>query len=615
MFAAQAELQGDAIALAWQGGSLTYRELDRRANRLAHRLRALNVRPGDLVAIAAERSPETAVGLLGILKAGGAFVPLDPSYPTERLEFMLDDARPPVLLTQSHLLERLPATSAVVVALDLDDPNHTWPDHDPGVALADDDPAYVIYTSGSTGMPRGAVVGHAGLANHAQAASELFGLVPTDRVLQFASLSFDIAIEELFPAWSRGATVVLRGGDDVLDPARFTRHVDDLAITVLDLPTAYWHAWVHDLAARKIDLPRSLRLVVVGGERAQAGVLEAWRIAWWRTCSLDQYVRAYRSDCDRHGPRTRGRDRSRNSDRSTDRQRDDLCTRWSTPAVADRCRWRIVHRRGGRRAGILESARFDGRAFPARPIRVASRARMFKTGDRVRWLADGRLEFLGRRDEQVKIRGYRVEPGEVETALLSQPGIDAAAVVAAVGPEGDARLHAYFVGAPTVDTLRRSLRGILPAPMIPSTFTRLPALPMTPTGKTDRRALPAPEVSTEPAAVSIVPRDEIERKLAEVWGEVLAVLNVSVNESFFDLGGHSLLAIRLLARVEEAFGRRLPLPTLFLGPTIEDQANLLRARRVQRANGARSCRSGRAEANHRFSAFIPPVGLSIVSQN
>ena len=247
------------------------------------------------------------------------------------------------------------------------------------------------------------------------------------------------------------------------------------------------------------------------------------------------------------------------------------------------------------------------------PFATHSGARLFKTGDRVRWLADGRLEFLGRRDEQVKIRGYRVEPGEIEAVLLAQPGIDAAAVVAAVGTDGDARLHAYFVAVPAVDRLRRSLRGTLPAPMIPSTFTRLSALPMTPTGKTDRRALPVPDVIAEPPVVSIAPRDAIELKLAEVWEEVLGVPSLSVTESFFDLGGHSLLAIRLLARVEEAFGRRLPLPTLFLGPTIEDQANLLRVPAATPGEWSPIVPIGRPGANHRSSVSIPPAASSIAS--
>jgi amino acid adenylation domain-containing protein len=576
LFSEQAFRQPAAIALAWEGGSLTYRALDHRANQLAHRLTALGVGPGVLVAIAVERSPETAVALLGVLKAGGAFVPLDPSYPTERLAFMLDDARPPVLLTQSRLRDRLPATSAVVIELDATDALDSWPEDDPSIAVAVDDAAYVIYTSGSTGIPRGAVVSYGGLANHAQAAADLFGLAPRDRVLQFASLSFDIAIEELFPAWSRGATVVLRGGDEVLDPVRFTQHVAEHSISVLDLPTAYWHAWVHDLKTRGGTLPPSLRLVVVGGERAQASVFAMWRslggdgVRWINTYGPTETTVIATS----HEP-----DGAVGHEIPIGRP----IANATTYVLDDHLRPLPVGVAGelfiggmGVGLGYWNRPELTAERFLPDPFASRAGSRMFKTGDRVRWRTDGQLEFLGRRDEQVKIRGYRVEPGEIEAALLALPGVDATAVIAAVGPEGEARLHAYFVGAPDAETLRRALRGTLPAPMIPATFTRLSALPMTPTGKTDRRALPAPATSASLPIASAAPRDPIEARLANVWEEVLGIRPVGVTDSFFDLGGHSLLAIRLLARVEEAFGRRLPLPSLFLGPTVEDQANLLR---------------------------------------
>ncbi len=283
LFEAQAALVPTAPAV----DGLSYGALDAQANRLANRLIRLGVCPGVRVGLAVERSPEMAVGLLGILKAGGAYLPLDPTYPGDRLAYMLADARVPVLLTQRRLRERLPRHEAEVVELDDDfiDESAT----NPAVDVSATDAAYVIYTSGTTGDPRGVVVTHAGVANHALAAAELFGLGRDDRVLQFASLSFDIAVEELFPTWSRGASVVLRGDDETLEPSRFSRWVEDHAVTVLDLPTAYWHAWVSDLAAKGERLPDSLRLVVVGGERALPTVYARWlaiggdRVRWLNT--------------------------------------------------------------------------------------------------------------------------------------------------------------------------------------------------------------------------------------------------------------------------------------------------------------------------------------------
>lgn len=580
LFEASAARSPRTTAVEWTGGALSYGELDRRANRLAHRLRALGIGPGVLVGIAVERSPEMAVGLLGVLKAGGAFVPLDPKYPADRLAHMLDDSRVPVLLTQTRLRDRLPANPAVVIDLDAPDALDGWPDANPGVEVSPLAPAYVIYTSGSTGAPRGAVVAHGGLANHAQASAGLFDVGAEDRVLQFASLSFDIAVEELFPAWSRGATVVLRGGDDTLDPSLFSQWVGDRAVTVLDLPTAYWHAWVNGLAARGERLPASLRLVVVGGERALATVHATWleiggdRVRWLNTYGPTETTVIATV----HEPAgTTGLDIpiGRPIANVTTYVLDDQFQAAPIGVAGE-----LFIGGAGVGLGYWNRPDLTAERFPPDPFSAEPGSRLFRTGDRVRWRADGRLEFLGRCDEQIKIRGHRVEPGEVEAALSALPGVKAAAVVAGLRPDGEARLDAYVVleadGPADPDDLRRALRKTLPLPLIPSTFTTLDALPMTPTGKVDRRALPAPEASPTSRAAGIAPRNEIEERLGRVWEEVLGVNPVGVTESFFDLGGHSLLAIRLLARIEEEFGRRLPLPTLFVGPTVEDQANLLR---------------------------------------
>ena len=581
LFEAQAMRSPLATAVEWVGGAFTYQELDRRANRLAHRLRALGIGPGVLVGIAVERSPEMAVGLLGVLKAGGAFVPLDPKYPADRLAHMLEDSRVSVLLSQTRLLDRLPADRAVVIDLDAPDALDGWPDTNPRIEVSPLAPAYVIYTSGSTGTPRGAVVTHGGLANHAQAAADLFDLDAGDRVLQFASLSFDIAVEELFPAWSRGAAVVLRAGDETLDPSTFARWIGDRDITILDLPTAYWHAWVNGLATRGERLPASLRLVVVGGERALATVHTAWlaiggdRVRWLNTygpteTTVIATVHETAGTTDSEIPIGRP------------------IANVTTYVLDDQFRPLPIGVAGelfiggaGVGLGYWNRPDLTAERFPPDPYSSVPGSRLFRTGDRARWRPDGRLEFLGRCDEQIKIRGHRVEPGEVEAALSALPGVTTAVVVAGRGGDGEARLDAYVVldadGALDSDALRRLLRQTLPLPLIPATFTTLDFLPMTPTGKVDRKALPPPTATATGRGVGIAPRDDVEARLARVWEEVLGVSPVGVTESFFDMGGHSLLAIRLLARVEEEFGRRLPLPALFVGPTVEDQATLLRS--------------------------------------
>jgi len=582
LFEAQADRTPGATAWEWAGGRFTYGELDAQANRLAHGLRALGVGPDVRVGIAADRSAALGVALLGVLKAGGAYVPLDPAYPRDRLAAMRDDAGLTVILTQQHLMAQFAAPGVTLVDLDAD-PYAGHGEGRPGVAVGPENAAYVIYTSGSTGRPRGVVATHGGLANHALAAADLFGLAAGDRVLQFASLSFDIAVEEVFPAWSRGAAVVLRGGDETLEPARFHAEVESKGVTVLDLPTAYWHAWVNDLAARGGSLPGSLRLVVVGGEKASASALGRWRsvggdrVRWLNTYGPTEatvIATAYEpaGADDSGGEVPIGRPiRNARVYVLDDRRR---------PAPLGVPGELFLGGRGVAR-GYLGRPGATAERFLPDPFDPVAGSRMFRTGDRVRWRADGELEFLGRTDDQVKVRGYRVEPGEVEAAILAHPGVRSAAVVAAPDASGALALIAYAVAEPgaavTPEALARSLRAILPGPMAPSRIALLNALPMTPSGKVDRRSLldlTGPDSGL--VSTTLAPRDDLEASLAAVWEDVLGVRPVGVTDDFFELGGHSLLAIRLLARVEEVFGRRLALAALFLGPTVADQANLLR---------------------------------------
>jgi len=577
LFEAQAARTPGAVALVGEGAvEVTYRELDDRADRLARRLAARGAGPGVAVGLLVERSVGMAVGILGILKSGAAYVPIDPGYPAERLGLMLEDSAVPIVVTQASLVDRLPGHSAGLILIG-DEGGEAEP-----IPARPDDAAYIIYTSGSTGRPRGVVVPHRAVVNHNVAAARLFGLTAADRVLQFSSIGFDIAVEELFPAWASGSAVVLRGGDEGLDPSAFTAGVGRAGITVLDLPTAYWHAWTAWLAASGTALPASLRLVVVGGERALPSALASWRslagadrVRWINTYGPTEttvIATAFEPD----GPTLAGDIPIGRPIANARAYVLDARLRPLPPGLPGE----LFLGGEGVARGYLGRPALTAEKFLPDPFATTPGARMFRTGDRARWRADGRLEFLGRVDDQVKIRGYRVEPGEVEAALLGLAGVRQAAVAAVPGPGGEVRLVGYVV--PDRDgvepgEIRRALQAKLPGHMVPAAVVLLADLPLTSSGKVDRRALPAPGPAEGGREGDyLAPRDAVEGRLAAIWEDVLEVRPVGVRDNFFDLGGHSLLAIRLLARVEEEFGRRLPLSGLFLGATVEDLAGLIR---------------------------------------
>ncbi|MDR3635926.1 MAG: amino acid adenylation domain-containing protein [Isosphaeraceae bacterium] len=566
-------------ALVHADGTLSYRVLNARANRLARFLRERGIRPEMRVGLCIDRSPEMAVGLLGILKAGGAYVPLDPGEPKARLAELVNDARIGVLLTRASLRAHCDGLPAEIVALDAD-----WSaiegqsDQNLEGSAAPDNAAYVIYTSGSTGRPKGVVVPHRAVVNHNLAAARLFDLRADDRVLQFAPLSFDISVEEIFPAWILGAAVVLRPGDEVLDPDAFTDWVESARITVLDLPTAYWHAWVDRLARRGRAPAGALRLVVVGGEKAQPSLFAQWRnlvggrVRWINTYGPTEttvIATAYEPPDDTDPELPIGAPITNARVYVLD------CNLAPVPVGLP---GELYVGGEGVSRGYLDRPSATAERFVPDPFGSKAGGRLFRTGDRVHWRADGQLVFLGRVDLQVKVRGFRIEPGEIEVALLEHPHVRAAAVIARRG--GEARLDAYVAAALdeaiAPGDLRDFLRERLPGHMIPATFTVLEALPLTSSGKVDRRALPPPERGESGHDLAVEPRDEVEARLVAIWEQVLGVQPVGVNESFFDLGGHSLLAIRLLSRVEEAFGRALPLSSLFLGATVADLASHLR---------------------------------------
>ncbi len=583
---AQVRRSPDAPAVVSGEGSLTYAELDARANRLAHHLRGLGVGPEVLVGLCLPRSLPLAVGLLGVLKAGGACVPLDPAYPDERLAFQIGDARVPVVLTTRRLAARLPA-GARAVRLDADAGD--WdrlPATPPASEVRAEHVAFVIYTSGSTGEPKGVLLTHGGLVDHHRTAADLYALGPADRVLQLCSLGFDASIEEIFPTWAAGATLVLRPDDLPILGRGWLRWLTAQRITVLNLPTAYWHEWVRDLDRSGEVVPDDVRLVVVGGEKARGSALRTWlRVGGRRS----RWVNAY-------GPTETTCMSTVHERAASDEAADGRDPPIGRPLPSTTVR--IIDGRGepvppGAIGELLLGGAGVARGYLRRPALTADRfvadpaagepgARSFRTGDRVRLLASGELDFVGRLDDQVKIRGHRVECGEVAAALAGHPEVHQAVVIAALDARGDLHLVAYVVargaGVVEVGELRRFLSGRLPEPMVPAAFVSLDALPRTPDGKVDRAALPPPD--RRPHATSsdsTRPGSAAEQRVAAIWAGVLGldVADVGVDDDFFELGGHSLLAAQVVAQVREAFGSDTPLRAIFEAPTVARLAALV----------------------------------------
>jgi amino acid adenylation domain-containing protein/non-ribosomal peptide synthase protein (TIGR01720 family) len=581
-FARVAARRGDATAVeepagAGPGRRWSYRELDGHADRLARRLRALGVGPEVLVGVCLERRLEMVAAHLAVLKAGGGCVPLDPAYPAASLAVMIADGPIAVLITERHLLPTLPmpplppmppAHAARLVLIEPEAPAAAAapPLPAPVTGVDPDNLSHVIYTSGSTGAAKGVVFSHRTLGRFADTAIRLYGLGPADRVLQFCSLSFDAAIEEIYACLLVGATLVLRSDTMPASTAAFLAECAALRITVLDLPTAFWHQLCAGLAAG-LAPPAGLRSVIVGGERAAPERLAEWlRHASPATLLTNAYgpaeaTIATSAFVPRAGDAMRrevpvGRPIANVQVHLLD---DEL--RLVPPGVpGELCIGGAGVSRGYLRRPDLTAERFVPDASAGEPG-----ARLYRSGDLARHLADGTLELLGRIDDQVKVRGHRVEPGEIESALLQHPAVQQAAVQAWSGAGGGKRLVAYLViepgvAPPAAPELRDFLLQRLPPFMVPALFQRLAALPLTAGGsKLDRRALPPPE-SERPDTGSAYapPRGEVESCLAEIWSRVLSVDRVGRDDSFFELGGDSILSLQAAARAHQAGLRFTP---------------------------------------------------------
>lgn len=618
LFEAQVERTPNAVAVVFADQQLTYRELNEKANQLAHYLQKLGVQPEVPVGICVERSLEMAIAILAILKAGGAYVPIDPNYPQERVAYILANSQALVLLTQEKLIKELPEHQACVVCLDTD-----WQ------AISQESQsncfsntgcenlAYVIYTSGSTGRPKGVLITHKSLVNFTEVAIGEYKLTEGDRVLQFASISFDAAAEEIYPCLTCGGTLVLRTDEMLSDGQTFLQKCQDLKLTVLDLPTAYWQQLMSDIATAHLRLPDSLRLVIIGGEQAQGKQVEIWR-----NCVGDrqELINTY-------GPTeatvvtttyklplapTDNPSLKIPIGRPIPNAQTYVLDKYLQPVPVGVVGELYISGVGIAR-GYLNRPDLTADKFIPHPFSNQPGARLYKTGDLVRYRQDGNIEFLGRIDNQVKVRGFRIELGEIESVLSQHPAVREVVVLAREEKAGNKRLVAYIVpnkqgrgqeaegrgqedliagsDRPQSETpkqeaqdldnsnihhsalshdLRNFVKEKLPEYMIPAAFVFLEVMPLTPNGKVNLQTLPAPEQQTpEIASAFIAPETTVEKQLAAIWAQVLGREKVGINDNFFELGGDSILSLQVVSKAREA-GLQLTPKQIFQYQTIAE---------------------------------------------
>ena len=563
LVAARAATTPEATAVVAGDQRITYRELDRRANRLAHHLRAAGAGPDSVIGLCLNRSIELVVGALGILKAGAAYLPIDPTCPSERLGFMLRDAGAPILITSNSLAPRGGGSGWAVMVLDeaaasLGSGNHTPPAGRPtGANLA-----YVIYTSGSTGKAKGVQITHDNLMNLVCWHQHAFNVTAADRATQVASPAFDAAVWELWPYLTAGAAVYIPHEDTRVDPWLLRDWLVAQGITITFLPTPMAET------VMTIDWPADtgLRIMLTGGDR-----LHRYPPTTLPFALINNYGPTETTVVATSGPVP-------------------SASAWTSlpsigrPIAGDQVYVLDDHQQpvmcgtvgelyiGGRGVarGYLNRPELTGERFLPDPFSDLPGARMYRTGDLVRARSDGELEFIGRTDDQVKIRGFRIELGEIEATLAEHPQVRQAVAVAREDTPGEKQLVAYVVPTPPLEleALRQFLLERLPDYMVPAAIVSLPALPLTTNGKVDRRALPAPQTDRTGADSEGTARTLIEERLVGVVATLLKVEQVGPEENFFLLGGHSLLAAQLLVRIRETFGVELPLRTLFELPTV-----------------------------------------------
>jgi len=581
LIAAQAQRTPEATALIFAGPesaqtkTMSYRELDRRANQLAHHLRTLGAGPDVLVGLMMPRSLEMMVGLLGILKAGAAYVPIDPDYPGERIRYMLDDAGVQVVV--SNLLLEDDASSRLLHVVDpADETLFSYPETPPNISITLDNLAYVIYTSGSTGQPKGVMIPHRGVANHALALKEIYDLRPDDRMLQFITLSFDAAGEEIYPTLISGASLALIPSATDLMGAALFRFLQEHDITIVHFPAAAWHQSLEAFLAQGGRFRGKLRLLLLGGERPDLQRLCQWGdelsqpltfINAYGPTETTITATLYATACHSHSLAHLD---NVPIGRPIANVRVYVLDEWQQLAPIGVPGELYIGGAGVAR-GYLHRPDLTPASFLPDPFSSVPGERIYRTGDLVRWLPDGNLEFLGRVDDQVKIRGFRVELGEIEIHLKAHPQVADVVVQTRKSISGHNRLVAYVVTRDedvSAAHLAAHLRQRLPEYMIPSAFLFLSALPLLPNGKVNRRALPEPEFNRpELSAEYVAPTTPSEKILANIWTELLGLEQVGVHDNFFELGGDSILSIQVIARAQQA-GLHLQPKQIFQHPTI-----------------------------------------------
>ncbi|HLQ50390.1 MAG TPA: non-ribosomal peptide synthetase, partial [Terriglobales bacterium] len=598
LVAVQAATAPEAIAVTHGPLSLTYKELNQRADQLAHSLMAMGVGPDVIVGIYLNRSLAMIVAALAVLKAGGAYLPLDPNYPAERLAFMLQDSQAPVLVTGQCMLNALPMPPQYVVALDAQGRYAEGEIAEPIISRATaSDLAYVIYTSGSTGQPKGVEVTHGGLLNLVAWHQRAFKVTATDKASQLSALGFDAAVWELWPYLTAGASIHLPDRVITDQPETVRDWLVSQGITITFLPTP--------LAERLMTLEWpakiSLRTMLTG-----ADTLHHYPPRKLRFQLVNNYGPTECTVVATSGtvPPTEHPDRLPTIGRPIDNVQIHILNENMQAVPMGEAGEVYIGgagvARGYRHRPDLTAERFVGNPFNSDP-----NARLYKTGDLARYLADGQIAFLGRIDEQIKIRGFRIEPAEIVKILDEHPAVQASIVVAREIAPGDKRLVAYFVPAPkaqpTHTEMRNFLAGRLPEYLVPATFVKLETLPLNSSGKVDRSALPAPATeNTLRDNLFVGPRNPIEERLAAMLAPLLGLDKVSMEDNFFLLGGHSLLGTQLIARVRDAFGIELSLRSLFDAPTVSGLAVQIEALLVAKLEAM-----SEAEAQRLLDASTP----------
>jgi len=576
LFEAQAERTPDAPALAFEGDELTYREFNVRANQLAHYLRVLGVGVESLVGVYMERSFEMVISLYAIQKAGGAYVPLDPEYPKERIGFMLEDARAPVILTQQHLAANIPENQARVVCVD-----SSWPEisresrTNPESGAGPKNAAYVIFTSGSTGRPKGVLNEHRGIVNRLLWMQDEYGLTPQDSVLQKTTFSFDVSVWEFFWPLLVGARLVVARPGGHRDSGYLVRTINEQKITTIHFVPSMLQLFLED---RDVGSCKSLKRVICSGEALPYELQE--RFFQSLGCELHNLYGPTEAAVDvTYWPCRRdsemlsvpiGRPVANTQIYILDKRMQPVPV--SVPGE--------LHIGGIQVArGYVNRPDLTAEKFIADPFSPDPEARLYKTGDLCKFLPDGAIDYLGRLDFQVKIRGLRIEIGEIESVLGRHPAIREVVVVAREDAPGDKRLVAYVVAkGPSginVEELRAFLKGKLADYMVPSAFVQMEAFPLTSSGKADRKALPAPAGGRQVDTDYVAPQSDAEKTIGEIWKEFLKLEAVGTHDNFFDLGGHSLLLVRVMNRLKPLFGRPLTVVDMFQRPTIHELAKFL----------------------------------------